>query len=91
MIAIDHCTQLVQLCNENIILGSKRRAVIDLRRQFLVGDLSMFLRLNRFHSAKDAILMIVRSFPSSFKEVVGFSFQHIFLLVSIVLAPKTCF
>ena len=34
-------------------------AVTDLRRIFLVGDLNMFLRSNRFENAWNAILMIV--------------------------------
>ena len=47
VIAVHHCAQLVHFSTENSILSCKMSRVIDLRRQFLVSDLSMFSRSNR--------------------------------------------
>ena len=45
---------------------------MDLKRQFLVGCLSMFLRSNRFQNALNAILMILRAFLFSLKACCRF-------------------
>ena len=45
---------------------------MDLKRQFLVCSLSMFLRSNRFQNAKNAILTILRAFLFSLKACCRF-------------------
>ena len=44
VIAVDHNAQFVNFSTENIILSSKTSPRNDLRRESLIGDLSMFLR-----------------------------------------------
>ena len=48
VIATCHCAQLVHISTENIILSSKTVTLIDLRRECVLGDLSMFFPSNRF-------------------------------------------
>ena len=66
VIAVHHCAQLVHFSTENTILSSKNVAVIDLRRQILVGDLSMFFTL------KSLLERLKRDFDGS--EIVCFLF-----------------
>ena len=67
VIALYHCAQPVhfQFKLYNV-------AVIDFRLQSLVCDLSTFLRSNCFKSAKNAILMILRSFLFSLQASYRF-------------------
>ena len=46
--------------------------MIDLRQEYFVGGLSMFLRSNRFKNEKIAILMILRSFLFNLKASYRF-------------------
>ena len=81
VIAVYHCAQLVHFSTENITLKLKNVTVIDLRRGYLVGGLSLFLGSNCFQNAYNAILIdsqiVSFQFTSKFQ---GFPFNVLFRL-----------